>query len=1725
MATTAKQYSYSSASAWIYGDNISASHSGNNITITGTIYMYSGGSSEGSAEKYVCCVVNGNTYYNCGYWSGSISSGTNYTPWMNFAVTAGVGTTAAGTATIGFYISNSNNSLSSTGQLIWNGRTNTNTSDCSLKVTSVGYAASSGGTVTRTNCTAPTSVTVNKAYALESDTVTISWSGAKAGTNNPIANFTLFCNGAMVGYYQNPVNSSHASEKYARLSNNNGSGSVTIKLNSSFTDNGTQHYLDQSKTSYKWTIRTNGTYQSQPVSSASATTKVYTNVTAPTSVWTTATTTTTSQNNYYAEGSTCRLRWGGAASGTNNAIQSYTIIQGSTTLQTGVTGSYYDVPVPAAGSTYTYKVKAIGAREDEVTSSSVKVYGVSMTASAAPSMNIYHLRNKGSGTTPITLTWSASTLTTASTTNLTRYYVPQYRYWNPNTGNYGSWTNLIGVDEKQTATSYTWNITQDEFNDTIRNRRIFFRVRQFLYSNGRSIVSEVQTASTTTYARQVQPPNPTQSIKIQNMVLESIGDTFASDGTNYSGPDKDNLSPNTTVTRNVATSGHIKAVTIDPSIMILSGYFLVDITFGASKTISDGREVSLSFYLEDATSPFKTISITPGSGDLGSQIVSFSNLTMAYSGATIKVRGTTHNLISDVCKADGTTYTRKESYDGTTDIGETGINFTFMKYFKLSAPTTTFATQQLEYSVNGNGKSPGVKYFDIDNISFTAPYSNSSYNNNGFLLQFQEDGSYSGVYNGVTTGDPSNVFDIGIGTGDNYVSLAHFTNKPGLNDSWSAWQNQNYYYFYPDFDNNTTTITNQTKFTLRLNLHNYRLYRNTILKAVSSDTPSEIGVFTCNFRLVGKNKFGFNSPENLEFTIKINTKEKPQPIEAPQLLSGSTPPLLLNQHLPQEFTDGATVDFTPLRRTSMNELCFTFKPFYDPNNVKMYGGSNNKTLQGTTDPILHQGGAYYLRRYKRKLNGWIDEGRVAQLTTNTNMIGIEVIENSVARLDHYVCHIPISTPTDVNTTDTLVLYFLQAVSGQSTYNLITYSNDGLYSSGAITRTFTDDNDQSVNNCLFYLCRLTQPVAQIITAERDKEHRNGLKMTVDLLDTGLTQKYNDVISSASDFRAIDTSESLFWEIYQKLSTDSSYDSSNPLIVDSSITINTSEESYSYNSSDPSGYTLEEKKSYDFQVKTRLDYYCYGFDSSNYQYFASSANYVTTNDYFLSNVFPTLSLRKNQAGVNENTLYTEAAFVVQGKQELLHTTWPVEDSGSSSALVDYYPHTIEIIGDEYNRMPDYVGSAWDYSSSTLPVSRGAYAGFYTYTSGERDWLGGIGFDEDHNAYLVTGIAGSRVKSQILTAATGLYLITSDTINNFSQGSSATYQIERTGEYINVFKNNTWIDPSTEAGRQDIIKGLCDSLNSYTSTMIYWTGNQYSSESGAYTTGHGYRFGNFGACMPYLYGVLKITKWTNNIAMEYYEYSSGSNEACSNIWYGYYTTAQNTGWLGWRPMGPSLTLEATTAIDTNANLDDISSPGSYYATSTVAKTCSNLPTYSLDNDNAAFRLNVYKAYGGATGNRIQELTYITGLSFRRSINVNGTIVYDWTSINGRSNIIGPMNTSGVANFGNVFDTTVVTSVGSPNSSLYKVGSTVCLTIHVTLDNGISGTSTPYTQQISNTNGVPAGFRPKQGTHFPAAYCSSGTNVRVYVTGAGNVYVYTNSAITAGSTLTATCTYPAWQ
>ena len=271
-------------------------------------------------------------------------------------------------------------------------------------------AASTAYATLTTKFTAPTAPTVKinnstSAYVLaDSGTATLSWSGASAGTNNPIASYLIYVDGTLYG--ETPSTQS----------------SISIPA--------------YSAGNHSWTVITKGSY-SNSAASSTVTVYAYSAPAAPTSV-----TINDASSIYLAEGNTATLKWSGAGAGTNNPISSY-LLYVDNALYGETPSSVSSVNIPSyGGGEHKWKVITKGAYSNSAASSTASCF--TYTATSAPTSVSLAATTIDAGTST-TLSWSGAKAGTYNT--ITGYHI--YR----STAENGTYSLAYNVSSTSTAAS------------------------------------------------------------------------------------------------------------------------------------------------------------------------------------------------------------------------------------------------------------------------------------------------------------------------------------------------------------------------------------------------------------------------------------------------------------------------------------------------------------------------------------------------------------------------------------------------------------------------------------------------------------------------------------------------------------------------------------------------------------------------------------------------------------------------------------------------------------------------------------------------------------------------------------------------------------------------------------------------------------------------------------------------------------------------------------------------------------------------------------------------------------------------------------------------------------------------------------------------------------------------------------------------------------------------
>ena len=205
-----------------------------------------------------------------------------------------------------------------------------------------------------TACTAPTSVSLNKTAALPSESLTLSWSGAKAGLNNAISKYEVY-------------RSTSAGGTYTKIGE-----TTTLKLAVT---------APASAGSYHYKVKAIGAVSgySSGLSSVSASATV--NVTAPGA----PTNLSVSPASQYPAGE-ATLSWTAPAGGTNNPVTGYMVYvstraDGAYNFLKNESGTSCTVTAPQSGSLF-FKVLAVGTHLNGPLSSVYATLAVDMSGTS-----------------------------------------------------------------------------------------------------------------------------------------------------------------------------------------------------------------------------------------------------------------------------------------------------------------------------------------------------------------------------------------------------------------------------------------------------------------------------------------------------------------------------------------------------------------------------------------------------------------------------------------------------------------------------------------------------------------------------------------------------------------------------------------------------------------------------------------------------------------------------------------------------------------------------------------------------------------------------------------------------------------------------------------------------------------------------------------------------------------------------------------------------------------------------------------------------------------------------------------------------------------------------------------------------------------------------------------------------------------------------------------------
>lgn len=228
---------------------------------------------------------------------------------------------------------------------------------------------------------APTTVTVSANNVAPGASVTLSWSGATSGTNNPVKSYIVY-------------RSTNATSGFTSIGTPTG---TTLAVTS-----------PASNGSYYYKVVAVGTVGSTQSAQSTATATLTTSFTAPSVPANVAV-----NKNNVAPSTGATLSWSASSSGTNNPLTGYQIQRATSSsgpwsvLVSSQTGTTLAVTSRADNGSYYYQVIALGTYSNSAASASV-AYTTSFSAPSTPS-NVALSKTTVGASGASTLSWSAST--------------------------------------------------------------------------------------------------------------------------------------------------------------------------------------------------------------------------------------------------------------------------------------------------------------------------------------------------------------------------------------------------------------------------------------------------------------------------------------------------------------------------------------------------------------------------------------------------------------------------------------------------------------------------------------------------------------------------------------------------------------------------------------------------------------------------------------------------------------------------------------------------------------------------------------------------------------------------------------------------------------------------------------------------------------------------------------------------------------------------------------------------------------------------------------------------------------------------------------------------------------------------------------------------------------------------------------------------------------------
>ena len=587
--------------------------------------------------------------------------------------------------------------------------------------------------------------------------------------------------------------------------------------------------------------------------------------------------------------------------------------------------------------------------------------------------------------------------------------------------------------------------------------------------------------------------------------------------------------------------------------------------------------------------------------------------------------------------------------------------------------------------------------------------------------------------------------------------------------------------YYPNF-------TNSSDLTLSINTLENKWHQN-------KDLSSYAKKYTVTYKLIPFNIYGYQGTSQ-QFTISFDTRMEPLMLDFPYFSSTGAPTL------EDQLSIGTYNKFRPFFCQSGNvtQCIFTFNSAKDLNNLELYD-ENDYLLDPSNDPCKY----YLLRESYAYANG-------AWAWNKKDLVEIILMATPNESLSDPYCGRYYNTVDSkyygqyawktniLNNGEIIRLSIIpQAQNGKQISALLDTKKVRILDSDIVGINTPDYN----HHANFIIGKVNDSSVNILgISQEDEPSTANAFINIYFNSIGLFNTYGNL--------SIRELNKLFTNTSQEYNFNIDFHGKNNLndLIDTFIASkdylnidlpNTAIPQTQIAFDDLSEYKrINAKEDYYVAFTTTFTYpiYILTINDNRFEYaieYVSKVTDYTTNPYYQSPIYPTLSLQRGKVGINYSNIAARTASL---------TVLPLLDSQNYGLIAGKtgIESIFDIVGNENCYMPLYNGIRTDAEAKAevgVSTPEGIYIGFNSEEDSEIIYRGAIGFDADGIPYVVHGLPDARIKDRIiglsnLNSALENYYLKTETYTQ----TEITDNFEPIIETLEITKGGTGANTALEA-----------------------------------------------------------------------------------------------------------------------------------------------------------------------------------------------------------------------------------------------------------------------------------------------------------------------------------------